>query len=87
VPVILTAYSIEDADDDNSNDGGWKVVKGLPEPLGTLISILAANPKIVGEFYAVNNRGIFCSTDSCNSWKMLDGIRLPKEYPSQHLLI
>jgi hypothetical protein len=29
---------------------------GLPEPSGTIISILAANPKVAGEFYAINNR-------------------------------
>jgi hypothetical protein len=64
----------------------WKLLSnGLPKPTGTLISILGANPKIAGEFYAVNNRGIFCSTDSGNSWKMLnDGIKWPKEYLSQH---
>ena len=50
---------------------GRLVSKGLPEPRGTIISILAANPKVAGEFYAVNNRGIFCSTDSGISWKML----------------
>jgi hypothetical protein len=82
--VYRRTSSAEDADDDNSSDGEWKVVKGIPEPRGTLISTLAANPKIVGEFYAVNNRGIFCSTDSGNSWKMLDGIQWPKEYLSQH---
>jgi hypothetical protein len=40
-----------------------------------------------GEFYAVNNRGIFCSIDSGISWKMLDehdGIQWPNEYLSQH---
>jgi photosystem II stability/assembly factor-like uncharacterized protein len=63
----------------------WKFVsKGLPESHGTIISILAANPKIAGAFYAVNNRGIFYSTDSGISWKMLDGIQWPKEYLSQH---
>ena len=40
--------------------------------------------KIAGEFYAINNRGIFCSTDSGISWKMLEGIQWPKEYLSQH---
>ena len=66
---------------------GSLVSKGLPEPNGTIISVLAANPKISGEFYALNNRGIFCSIDSGISWKMLDeydGIQWPKEYLSQH---
>jgi photosystem II stability/assembly factor-like uncharacterized protein len=77
----------EDADDEsNSNDiKEWKIVSnGLPKPPGTLISVLAANPKIAGSFYATNNRGIFYSTDSGISWKMLDDIQWPKEYLSQH---
>ena len=77
-------------DDDDVNSQDWNLVtNGLPKPTGTLISILAANPKVAGEFYAVNNRGIFCSTDSGNSWEMLEGgnnnsIQWPKEYLSQH---
>jgi hypothetical protein len=62
----------EDADDDSkSNDiKEWKMVSnGLPKSPGTLISVLAANPKIAGSFYAANNRGIFYSTDSGISWK------------------
>ncbi|MFL6316865.1 MAG: WD40/YVTN/BNR-like repeat-containing protein, partial [Nitrososphaeraceae archaeon] len=94
------AYSLEDSeslvyrrmssslvndDDSNSNDEEWKLVSnGLPKPTGTLISVLAAHPKIAGEFYAANNRGIFYSTDSGTSWKMLDDIQWPKEYLSQH---
>ena len=84
-PKSLVCVSTSSTDDANNNrDREWKVVKGLPEPSGTIISILAANPKVAGEFYAINNRGIFCSTDSGNSWKMLDGIQWPKEYLSQH---
>jgi hypothetical protein len=30
----------------------------------TIIAILAANPKNKGEFYAINKRGLFCSTDT-----------------------
>jgi hypothetical protein len=81
---VRTSSIDDDADDNNRRDKEWKVVKGLPEPRGTIISILAENPKVVGEFYAVNNRGIFCSTDSGSSWKMLDGLQWPKEYLSQH---
>ena len=67
----------------------WKLISdGLPKPTGTLISILAANPKIAGDFYAINNRGIFCSTDSGISWKRIndynDGIEWPKKYLAQH---
>jgi hypothetical protein len=57
-------------DEDNKD---WKVVSnGLPEPGGTTISILASNQKVPGEFYAVNNRGIFISIDSGDSWRNLD---------------
>ena len=62
----------------------WKLISnGLPEPGGTIIEILATNSKNGGEFYALSNRGIFCSTDSGISWKALD-ITWPKEYLSQH---
>jgi photosystem II stability/assembly factor-like uncharacterized protein len=68
-----------------SEDAGqWELVsKGLPEPSGTMISILAANPKVAGEFYVASNRGIFCSTDRGISWKALD-IQWPRKYHSQH---
>ncbi len=82
------AHSIENANsmvyrrnDDNEN---WKTVsKGLPESKATIIMILCPNPIIGGEFYALNNRGIFSSTDSGFSWKALD-IPWPKEYLLQH---
>jgi hypothetical protein len=53
------------------NDGGeWKAISnGLPESRGTSIAILAANPKNSGEFYAINNRGVFCSTDPGLVWR------------------
>ena len=77
---------VDDADDDSSsNDKEWKIVSnGLPKPTGTLVSVLAANPRIAGMFYAANNHGIFYSTDSGISWKMLDELQWPKEYLSQH---
>ena len=62
----------------------WELVsKGLPEAKGTIISILVASSKNAGEFYALSNRGIFCSSDSGISWKALD-ISWPREYHSQH---
>ena len=83
-----SSSSVEENDTSSQEKEDWKLVsKGLPEPNGTIISVLATNPKISGEFYAVNNRGIFCSIDSGISWKMLDeydGIQWPKEYLSQH---
>jgi photosystem II stability/assembly factor-like uncharacterized protein len=66
----------------------WNLVSnGLPEPNGTIISVLAANPKVAGEFYALNNRGIFCSTELGISWEKITenkDIEWPKEYLSQH---
>ena len=48
----------------------WKAISnGLPESRGTIIAILAANPKNSGEFYAINNRGVFCSTDTGLVWR------------------
>jgi photosystem II stability/assembly factor-like uncharacterized protein len=63
--------------------GKWRAVSnGLPEPGGTTITIFASNPKVSGEFYAVNNRGLFISTDSGNSWRKLD-TPWPRKYLSQ----
>ena len=81
------AYSVEDAESFvyRRNDDGkkWEAVSnGLPRPGGTTITLLAANPKVKGEFYAANNRGLFISTDSGNSWEEID-INWPKEYSSQ----
>jgi hypothetical protein len=68
--------------DDNEK---WMVIsKGLPEPTGTITSILASNPKTSGEFYTVNNNcGVFMSNDLGVSWEGLD-ISWPKEYLLQH---
>ena len=82
------AYYIEDAESfvyRRSDDGEkWKAIsKGLPEPSGTTITILASNSKAAGEFYALNNHGIFISTDSGVSWRGFD-IQWPKEYLSQN---
>jgi photosystem II stability/assembly factor-like uncharacterized protein len=62
---------------------GWKVVKdGLPEPRGSTMMSFISNVKIPGEFYAVNNHGLFLSTDSGSSWKRLD-ILWPRKYLQQ----
>jgi photosystem II stability/assembly factor-like uncharacterized protein len=84
-----TAYSSENAEsfvyrkEEEDGNKRWKAISnGLPKPNGTTITILASNPKTDGEFYAVNNRGLFRSTDSGVSWRRLD-IPWPKEYLSQ----
>ena len=79
-----SAYSIEDAESfvyrRDEDDKKWKAISnGLPESKGTTITVLASNPKVAGEFYAVNNRGLFMSTDLGVSWRGLD-IPWPKEY-------
>ena len=82
------AHNIENANSvlyRRSADGEtWKnVSKGLPESKGTIITMLASNPNSAGEFYALNNRGIFISDDSGISWVALE-IPWPKEYLLQH---
>jgi hypothetical protein len=62
----------------------WELVtKGLPQAEGTIISNLAANPKVKEEFYCLNNRGIFNSVDAGLSWSQLN-LEWPKEYLVQH---
>lgn len=82
-----SAYSVENAESfvyKKDEDGSkWRVVSnGLPEPEGTTITIFDSNPRVSGEFYAVNNRGLFMSTDSGGSWKKLD-TPWPKRYLPQ----
>jgi photosystem II stability/assembly factor-like uncharacterized protein len=60
-----------------------KISNGLPEPKGTIVTMLSSNPIKGGEFYGINNRGIFCSNDSGASWVSLE-IEWPKEYLQQH---
>jgi hypothetical protein len=62
----------------------WELVtKGLPQAEGTIISNLASNPKRKGDFYCLNNFGIFHSVDEGVTWSQLD-IEWPKEYVVQH---
>ncbi len=82
-----SAYSSENAESfvykKVEDSRKWRVVSnGLPEPEGTTIATFVSNPKVSGEFYAVNNRGLFMSTDLGDSWKKLD-TPWPKEYLSQ----
>ena len=67
----------------DENSRKWKSVSnGLPEQVGTTITVFASNPNVSGEFYAVNNRGLFISTNSGDSWRKLD-TSWPREYLSQ----
>ncbi len=68
---------------DEKNNGWILSSDGLPEPKGTVISIIESNPKNKDEFYCLNNRGVFYSSDSGESWTSLD-IPWPKEYNLQH---
>jgi photosystem II stability/assembly factor-like uncharacterized protein len=82
-----SAYSVKSAETfvyRRDEDGKrWEAVsKGLPEPSGTTITLLATNTKDKGEFYAANNRGLFISTDSGISWREIE-IQWPKEYSLQ----
>jgi photosystem II stability/assembly factor-like uncharacterized protein len=81
------AYSTENAESfvyrKDNDDRKWRAVtNGLPEPSGTTITIFASNPNVSGEFYAVNNRGLFISTDSGDLWNKLD-TPWSVEYPPQ----
>jgi len=72
---------------DTADGKYWNAVsKGLPEPYGTTVSILAANRKVSGKFYAANNRGIFISTDSGKSWNKLSA-DWPIEYTPSALVV
>jgi photosystem II stability/assembly factor-like uncharacterized protein len=81
------AYSAEEAESfvyRREADGKrWEIIlNDLCKPNGTTITTLTSNPKADGEFYAVNNRGLFMSTDSGVTWKRLD-ISWSKAYLSQ----
>jgi hypothetical protein len=59
--------------------GAWQqTIEGLPETQGLVISVLASNPAEPGVFYALNNKGLFRSSDVGTAWEQLE---LPqKEY-------
>ena len=82
------SYAAEDAETfvyrkDASDGNRWKTVKdGLPKARGSTMMSFTSNAKTPGEFYAVNNHGLFLSTDSGSSWKKLDTL-WPREYLQQ----
>lgn len=54
-------------------DGPWRrVSEGLPNDEGTTLSVLTADPGASGNFYALNNRGLYFSEDGGMSWTRLD---------------
>jgi photosystem II stability/assembly factor-like uncharacterized protein len=82
-----SAYVVEDAESfvyRRDEDGGkWRAVSnGLPESRGTTAAVLTPDPNTAGQYYAVNNHGVFYSDDSGVSWKGLD-IQWPEKYLSQ----
>jgi hypothetical protein len=81
------SYVVENAETfvyrKDANDNRWKTITdGLPEPRGSTIMSFVSDLKAPGEFYAVNNHGLFLSTDSGSSWKKVD-ILWPREYRQQ----
>jgi hypothetical protein len=59
-----SAYSVDDAESfvyrKNEDGGKWRfITNGLPGPDGTTITIFVANSKVSGEFFAVNNLGLY----------------------------
>lgn len=63
----------------------WRVAsRGLPEPAGTTISALVADPAEAGVIYAANNRGVYRSDDLGASWERL-GIPWPERYHSERV--
>jgi len=54
-------------------DEAWQILSdGLPDPDGTTLSVLVADPDNTGTFYALNNTGLYRSMNSGTSWERLD---------------
>ena len=63
------------------NNKPWKMITtGLPDPNGSSVFSLLADPDRSGVFYAVNNLGVYQSVDSGNTWSSL-----PLQWPDQIL--
>jgi len=75
-----TAYRKETAETvivRRTGDGPWQIVnKGLPNAKGSIVYELFAHPEKPSVFYAVNNTGIYESTDAGVTWK-----HLPVKWP------
>jgi len=58
----------------------WHVaMEGLPEPAGTLRSVITAHPQTSGVYYLANNHGVFETRNGAESWKWLD---IPWPHPA-----
>jgi photosystem II stability/assembly factor-like uncharacterized protein len=63
----------------------WRPIShGLPEPAGTTISVLAADPAEAGVVYAANNWGVYRSADMGEHWERLD-IPWPARHQTQRV--
>jgi photosystem II stability/assembly factor-like uncharacterized protein len=66
-------------------DGPWRAVtRGVPDPAGSTISALVADPGAPGVAYAANNRGVYRSEDLGESWERL-GVDWPKGYEGERV--
>ena len=64
--------------------GPWRKARnGLPQPEGTIISMLAADEAEPGSFYALNNHGLYRSADAGKEWERLE-VSWPDRYHHQH---
>lgn len=76
-PAPWNAYNSANAESHiyrkSKGEESWvEITDGLPNPQGTTASFLIPNEASKREFYAFNNRGIFLSQDSGQSWKSLE---------------
>lgn len=65
------------------NEPFQAVHHGLPSPIRTVISMLATNLTEPHTFYALNNNGVFQSTDAGQTWERFN-IPWKEEYKTQH---
>lgn len=64
--------------------GAWQEVnEGLPEPEGTVASVLASNTAKPHVFYALTNKGLYQSSDAGLSWQKLN-VPWHEYYLGQH---
>lgn len=65
-------------------DNIWHEVRdGLPDPQGVVAPVLATNPQEPHTFYALTNKGLYCSSDEGLTWESLLP-EWPTEYLTQH---